>query len=381
MLSASPNRWDVILGDPGASPPIPPGDPFMVESIDPRSGTNPITGQAIVEATSNNPRATINGHEYNVNPNTLDDLQYACIFELPSTMSRSCTDAAFNSSDPTLRRGCDCKDSPTDHPADRNRPLCQAPAGGAAGTQQYFAKSYPGSRYLQVLKSFGEKSTTANSIVASICPKNTDPNANTTSAYGYNAAVNAIINRLKEKLTGACLARKIVTEYNPDTGTDTISCQVIEVTRPNVVDEAIGCPPPGRGPVDPGLLPAIWQKLKGAGQCDVPNRPACNQDAFTVCKIQQVEPGLYDSCLNSVTPDPNVVGYCYIDNMPWVDPNTGQTMCATPGGEGCIGNPELVKSCDDAHKRILRFVSDPNNPVPAKNSTVVLACKGASFSS
>jgi hypothetical protein len=377
MMTSSPNRWDVVLGQPAASPPVPPSDPFMVESIDPRSGANPVTGQEIVASNSTSPTATINGHEYNVNTNTLDDLQYACIFELPSTMSRDCTAGAFTSSDPTTRRGCDCKTSATDNVVDRNRPLCQPPTGGPAGTQQYFAKAYPGSRYLQVLKSFGEQSTTQNSIVASICPKATSGDLNV-SAYGYNSAVNAIINRLKEKLSGACLARGLATTEDPDTGQQVIPCQVIEVTRPNVVLEAVGCATPGRGPVDAALLPAIWQKLKAAGQCDVANRPACSQGNFTVCKIQQVPGDLYQSCLNDVQPDPSVVGYCYIDNMPYIDAD-GVTQCANPGDPGCIGNPELVKSCDAAHKRILRFVSDPNSPVPAKNSTVILACKGASF--
>jgi hypothetical protein len=373
MITAQPNRWDVILGDPTASPPRAPSDPFMFESIEPRTTlgnpTNPITGQAIVDSRSTNPQATINGHEYDVNPNTLDDLQYACIFQLPSTMVRNCTDPAYNASDPTQRRGCDCKDTTTDHVTDRNRPLCQPPGGGPAGTEQYFAKAYPGSRYLQVLKAFGEQSTGGNSIVASACPKTTDPAANTTSAYGYNAAMNAIVSRLKERLGGACLDRKLAT--NPP-------CRVIEVTRPQLVPEAIGCAGPGRGPVDAVVLPTVWQTLEKARTCGVPNRPPCSPDSYTVCQIQQVDSSMYSSCLNDVQPTGSMVGYCYIDNMPWVDSETGQTMCATPGAPGCVGNPDLVARCDDNHKRILRFVSDPNYPVPAKNSTVILACQGIS---
>jgi hypothetical protein len=53
-------------------------------------------------------------------------------------------------------------------------------------------------------------------------------------------------------------------------------------------------------------------------------------------------------------------------------------MCQQPGAQGCVGNSALVERCDDNHKRILRFVSNPNSPVPAKNSTVVLACQGVS---
>jgi hypothetical protein len=200
MVAAQPNRWDVILGDPGASPPIPPTDPFMVESIEVRTNlpntANPITGQVITDPASQNPQATINGHEFNVNPNTLDDLQYACIFQLPSTMSRSCTDPAYNASDPTLRRGCDCKETPTDHVADRNRPLCQPPAGGPASTQQYFAKAYPGSRHLELLKRLGPRG-----LVGSVCEKlSSDAGASSASGYGYNAAMEATVARLHAML-------------------------------------------------------------------------------------------------------------------------------------------------------------------------------------
>jgi len=131
-----------------------------------------------------------------VNPNTLDDLQYACIFELPPMMSRNCTDAAFHASDPTTRRGCDCKESPVDHPVERNRPLCQPPTGGPAGTQQYFAKAYPGGRHLELLKRLGPRG-----VVGSICPKNTAAEYYPMpSGYGYSAVFNAAITRLHAML-------------------------------------------------------------------------------------------------------------------------------------------------------------------------------------
>jgi len=140
------------------------------------------------------PKATINGHEYNVNPNTLDDLQYACIFELPSSMARDCTQPAFTSTDPALRRGCDCRTSATDNVADRNRPLCQPPGGGPAGTEQYAAKAFPTTRHLDLLQRMKSRG-----VAGSICPKTTggDPNA---SAYGYNAVFGAVVARLHESL-------------------------------------------------------------------------------------------------------------------------------------------------------------------------------------
>lgn len=192
-------RWDVILGTPGlamsdlrcrtAEPapgcgaaPVPPLDPFMIESIAERPAglTNPISGDAIVASTSTDPTANaINGHEANFeviddqkyddgNP-VRDDLQYACIFPL-TTPKTNCQPG-----DPA----CDCGDEPS-----RNRPLCQEPAGGAASTTQYYGKAYPGTRILQVLRDFGD-----NSVVSSICPK---------GDHGYVPAVDVIIDTLKE---------------------------------------------------------------------------------------------------------------------------------------------------------------------------------------
>ena len=166
------DRWKVILGDPATT--VPPTDPFMRESIAERSGVNPIIGDPIVPSSSTNPRANaINGHEskYDVlRPGTEelanDDLQFACIFELPT---------------PVVCDGelCDCAPALSN----RNLALCQPPAGGSAGSTQYFAKAYPGLRQLEVLKGLGQ-----SGLVASICPKNskgspTDPN------YGYNPAL------------------------------------------------------------------------------------------------------------------------------------------------------------------------------------------------
>jgi hypothetical protein len=188
------SRWDMMVGDPGASPPIPPTDPFMVGSVEARSGSNPVTGQPIVAATSQDPKATINGHEYNVNPNTQDDLQYASIFQLPAAMVRDCTAAAFNSSDPTLRRACDCKTSTTDNVEQRNRPLCQPPGGGPSDTSQYFAKAYPGGRHLEVLKRMGPRG-----VVGSVCPKNTT-GSSTAADFGYSAVMEATIGRLRAVL-------------------------------------------------------------------------------------------------------------------------------------------------------------------------------------
>lgn len=169
-------RWDVILGDPLKNQP--PTDPFMIASIDPRTGKNPITGDDVLPPTSST-RNRINGHEWDTSINR-DDLQYACVFPLPQ--SRDCASVGTN---------CDCPADPA--PGTSKNPLCQNAAGGAYGTVQYYAKGYPGIRHLTVLKGLG-----AQGIAASVCPANlTDANA---LDYGYRPALNAVIDRLKERL-------------------------------------------------------------------------------------------------------------------------------------------------------------------------------------
>jgi hypothetical protein len=186
---AQRERWSAMLGDPSASPPTPPSDPFMIETPQPRTGTNMLAQPPvpIVPANSANPKANaINGHEQNIPQ--LDDLQYACTF--PLRQAKVCMPG-----DPT----CGCspdKISNADAVIAANSPICQPPGGGAATTTQFSAKAYPGARELQVLRDLGE-----TAIVTSICPKVT-VSANPTSDpnYGYNPTMGAIIERMKEIL-------------------------------------------------------------------------------------------------------------------------------------------------------------------------------------
>jgi hypothetical protein len=160
QLSSS-GTWAQVLGNPSASPPIPPSDPHMIESVDPR-----------VELPGPNTAYMadpIHGHEYVVSPTRRDDLQYACIFPLPQT-------------GPCVDNSCDCFDR---QPGDNN-PLCQDPAGNY-GTTQYFAKAYPGLRELELVKQL-------QGVAASICPRNlTDGNA---QDFGYRPALEALAKDL-----------------------------------------------------------------------------------------------------------------------------------------------------------------------------------------
>ncbi|MEO7037330.1 MAG: hypothetical protein ABI335_26190 [Polyangiaceae bacterium] len=171
-------RWPVLLGEPASN--MPPTDPFMIESIEPRMGQNPLSQDKIGMVGSQNPALNaINGHEYQI-PN-LDDLQYACTYALPTP--HLCADGD---------RLCECSatvQGDTSAVVSAGSPVCQPPAGGPASTTQYYAKAYPGARELRLAQLLG-----ARSVPASICPKVFDDA--TSPDYAYAPALNALATRL-----------------------------------------------------------------------------------------------------------------------------------------------------------------------------------------
>jgi hypothetical protein len=155
--------WDLLLGD-SAKPPL---DPLMIESVKPRSGVQPVTGQAVAPPGAAYDGNSINGHEYDI-PDK-DDLQYACVFELPT--ARDCSMVSTP--------GCECFDP-------GNKPLCQDPVNDGYGSTQYRAKAYPGVRYLRAAQTLG-----AQAVVGSICPAQLD--SPTDADYGFTAAMTAVV--------------------------------------------------------------------------------------------------------------------------------------------------------------------------------------------
>jgi hypothetical protein len=158
--------WDVIASDP-----------LMIESIVERSGTNPVTGDALAPSTATSPRENpINGHEMVLSAGGFD-LQFACIFELPEP--RDCSSSPF---------WCDCGQNASG----ARKPICQDDSGNY-GTTQFFAKAFPGLRQLAVLRGIGD-----NAIAASICARNmTEPSR---QDYGYRPALAALVDRLRDGL-------------------------------------------------------------------------------------------------------------------------------------------------------------------------------------
>jgi len=223
-----------------------------------------------------------------------------------------------------------------------NSPLCQPAGGGTATTEQRFAKAYPGTRELSVLKGLSTQG-----IVASICPKVTtpqDPNDPASDpSYGYNPAVASIIDRLGGVLRGHCLPRAI--ETNPET--HQVSCTMVEA-QPSGCD----CTAEGRGQVAPSIAHVVQRELEGSGHCGGPKQASCA--SFCLCEIKQESGPALDACRLG---QPVPAGYCYID-----DPSS-----------------PLVSQCGATQKHALRFVGsmDGTHKTPADGAFAFIACAGA----
>ncbi|MBI4703804.1 MAG: hypothetical protein HY744_22060 [Deltaproteobacteria bacterium] len=308
--------WDLVLGDPDNY--VGPDDPFMVESIDPRQGTNPLTGDAIQPPGSPKHASAINGHEYTI-PGR-DDLQYACVFDLFAP--RNCADPA--------QVACDCFDPANDNP------LCQDDQDGF-GQIQFRAKAYPGRRQLQFLQRSG-----AQGIVASICPAQlVDAGA---FDLGYRPAIVAIVERLEAALAGTCLARSLPVDKK-----GRAACFVLEA---RLTSGACSCTGRGRRAVSAAHRAAV-----AAAEAD-PANPGWN----CFCEIVQVAGEDLDACQNEIEePVVNshgepVDGWCYID------------ATAKPP----VGSPDLVASCPPGERRLVRFTGGGQG---APGSALFLACQ------
>jgi hypothetical protein len=347
-------RWDMILGSPGTATTAPtaPGDKLMFETPKDRTtlfGTaaHPLVqgnAGALAPASANGQPNVINGHEVNIADNS--DLQYSCIFPLPT--AKECATAGNAAA-------CDCKMSD----AAFNRPLCN-------GTRQTHAKAYPGIRELRVLQEYGSRGT-QNSIVASICPKTLSNPSD--ASYGYNPAVAAIIDRLKEALRGKCLPRKLLADteetradgsLNPDFGK--VPCAVVEASVPPDTEQCVcdTAQKPGRRDPSADLKAAVYDQLNDSDYCDTSTTVPCTK--FCLCEIQQFTGAELDRCQTSGSTPTDIYGYCY------VDPATTTNQARQDQMEA------VVASCPPSQKRLLRFTGDG---VPAKGALAMIACLGS----
>jgi hypothetical protein len=304
-----------------------PLDPLMIESVTPRFGVNPATGTALAGTYSKSPKANpINGHEWSITGQ--NDLQYACIFELPSP--RDCTNNPIS---------CDCAEA-----EGMNNPLCQS-ENGDYGRLQYRAKAYPGRRQLAVVRGLDPN----QAILASICPANlADPGA---ADYGYQLAMDTIVDRLRAVLQGRCFDPKL--EYKED---GSVNCSVLEGFK--IPEGSTTCPPceslAWRTTPAPGVLDSYAKDpnfIENGLQC--------------MCEIPQATPGpQLDACLSSHQLSPSVDG-ALVHGWCYVDPE------ARPGV-----NEELVLTCPVGAKRMIRFAGLGN---PRGGSLTFVRCNGVNL--
>lgn len=337
-------NWKWLLADRLAEG-SKPEDALMIESVVPRTGSNPATGEALAGPDAAHLANSINGHEWLVDDSDIfgGDLQYACTFPLaePVTCMSDSALTKLTLDDPAAAAevpDCDC----TEYSADSfKNPLCQK-SDNSYGLEQARAKAYPGVRELQVLQDFGR-----NSVVASICPKTTDRNA---ADYGYRPAMAAIVERLKEGLIEKCFPREL--EVSQERG---VACKIVEA-RVKTADDPGGCNSSTRRDVPEAVQDSVRRKLLTSKQCA--DEASCQQ--LELCEIEQLlpatQPGELQSCLNDEVPEGD--GWCYID------PAIGQ------------GNHELVEKCPGESQRKVRFVGDGS---PRPDTVTVFACSGATF--
>jgi len=314
--------WSKILGDPrNPAGPIPPSDPHMIESVEPRTRQ----GLADVNAAAN--ADPIHGHEWStdkISPLPNSDLQFACIFPLPAP--KACGSAVSD---------CDCRpDQGSMAAPPTTSPLCQV--GNAYSTNQVKAKAYPGTRELEVLKGIGDQA-----IVASICPANVaDPNA---SDYGYRPAIEALINRLRNALRGRCLPRQL----EVDEATKQVPCVIVEAFNPAPGSDC-NCEDPMYAGRSVAAGDVITPEIKAAGTCR--------------CVINQLEGGPQDTCRRTtIAPADIGGGWCYVD----------------PAQN--VGSCDVVSACSPTDRRLIKFVNTQSEPRPG--ATAYIMCQEKSFPS
>jgi hypothetical protein len=290
-LASGLTTWDIVLGEPKSYAPA--ADPLMVESVEPRVGTNPITGDAMAPpGVLVNP---INGSEYSI-PNR-DDLQYSCVFPIEP---RDCSVPGIYD--------CDCDEPQNDNP------LCEEDPNTRARTRQVRGKAYPGLRQLDVVRGLGERG-----IPGSICPVQMVDTEEPT--YGYRVTMDEIARQLRfaSGAFGFC-----VDDVFPVNGSGQALCTVIEARQTG-----------GACTCGDGRVPLAEER-----QCLLTELPG-SFDCF--CEIPEAAGSGLSACQNDTKAAPIangalVNGFCAVD-----------ASSAPP-----LGEPKLAAACPSQH--LVRFV-------------------------
>ncbi len=313
---AAENRWEVILGDPTRG--LAPKDPLMIESIDPRSGENPITGEPLAPPTAGFLANSMNGHERAAG--LRDELQFACITPLVSP------------NDCSTGGGCPCAGPPDDA-----NPLCQEPSG-TYGQRQYFTAATPGLRLLQVLKGAGD-----SSVVTSICTPNVADPAR--ADFAYRPMVPALGELVAGKLGGVCLDAPI--QAGPD---GAVPCSVIEALPSR--GAPCNCTTAGR------FVPVASVRAAAAKLLAADGNPGFD----CLCEVEQLFGADRAACQTSRAA-PERAGWCYV--------SAGASDAASGGSFPAVGAPGLVAHCREGEKNLVRFGGSGR---PADEAVAVVVC-------
>ncbi len=328
-------RWDLMLGDPKASPPRLPSDPFMRETWDRRDQSRPQDGSALAGLSPNAADNALNRGDRDITfADDADvhghaDLQFACVFDLKAPF-----------------------DECTEKEKSAQEKLCEMVDGTL---KQVRAKAYPGTRFLEVLKGFATKLRDMtpegkgenNAVVGSICPKSYATGDVTQDDYGYNPAVNAIVDRLKDALSAACLARPL------DVGmAGGLPCSVVEVGS---AQDGCDCSVAGRIPAAGTVKEAVFKDLRAKGRCGGAGLPSCDDAGFCLCGLEALDKD--SACATDPADDDTGMppGWCY------VDPANG------------FGASEVLEKlkCSGGARQSLRIVG---KDTPRKGATTFISC-------
>jgi hypothetical protein len=180
-------NWDWLIGERYPADGIArPSDPLMLESVAPRSGTNPATGEELAAPSSGYMANSINGHESSVVDES--DLQHACTYTVPERTCLNKSDAEALRDDGFSPPDCSCTDYSG---SEFQNPLCQNEDGDYSLTQ-VSAGAYPSIRQLLVAYDLGD-----NAVIGSVCPKVAFEGDNDDD-YGYRPFVRALLRRVDE---------------------------------------------------------------------------------------------------------------------------------------------------------------------------------------
>jgi hypothetical protein len=335
-------RWDWILGQNGR----PPLDGLMYETTDDRTRVPALpqqhpagvsVGGNLVPASStarpgdegSNP---INGRERGTAG--APELQPACIFPLAEPIDCE-GDASC---------ACGGEDAAAN-------PLCD-------GSTQTHAQAFPATRQLEVLRGVGR--VTGNAVVASACPKGTEPDGSAASDpnYGYNPATHAIVERMAGLLGAHCMPRPIQSDAD-----GRVPCVVVEVRESEVGACAPcgGAATPGRTSTEPSLDPSVEAWLRENGMCDGTTGKDCED--LCRCQLTQFDGEALTTCQQS-GPVPTDPGFCY------VQANARENE--DPNGPDVSSRRELLAHCPETQPQMLRFAVD----LPASGALAILACQG-----